>query len=240
MSTGFNGLLGSYQHREAYLNLAALCFPETNLSCLEIFDLHPEKAPRPDGYTGLFFRKCRDLIKNGLVGAVLHFQNLITQNIFLLNSAIIALLPKHQGANKPNEFRPISLLHCFAKIIAKILASRLQPFMHRLTSQCQNAFSKGQSIHDNFVYVQEMAKSFIQKEVPAVMIKLDLSKAFDSVAWEFLLKLLQFRGFGSISAMFLSASTKVLVNSQVTDQILHRKGLKQGDPFLPSLFVLVA
>lgn len=85
----FNGLLGSYEHREASLNLAALCFPETNLSCLDnnisveeitkaIFDLHPEKASGPDGYTRLFFRKCWDLIKNDLVGAVLHFQNLNT------------------------------------------------------------------------------------------------------------------------------------------------------------------
>lgn len=76
------------------------------------------------------------------------------------------------------------------------------------------------------------------------MFMLDLAKAFDSVSWEFLLSLLEFRGFGPkwrewISALFLTSSTKVLINSALTDQILHRKGLRQGDPLSPLLFVLV-
>lgn len=107
--------------------------------------------------------------------------------MYLLNSAMIALLPKHNGANKPQDFRPTSLIHCFAKIIAKILAIRLQPFMNTLISQCHNAFIKGRAIHDNFVYVQSMTKVLRQKKVPSIMFKLDLAKAFDSVSWEFLL-----------------------------------------------------
>lgn len=70
--------------------------------------------------------------------------------IYLLNSVVIALLLKHNGVNKPQDFRPISLIHCFAKIIAKILAIRLQPFMNTLISQCHNAFIMGRAINDNF------------------------------------------------------------------------------------------
>lgn len=73
------------------------------------------------------------------------------------------------------------------------------------------------------------------------MLKLDLAKASDSVSWEFILKLLKFRGFGPkwaswISALFLTASTRVLVNS-ATDQILNRRGLRQMEPLSPLLFV---
>lgn len=206
--------------------------------------MHPEKAPGPDGYTGLFFRTCWDTVKYDLIAALRHFQGLNTQNLFLLNSAVIALLPKHQGAVRPQDFRPISLIHFFAKLIAKMMAARLQPWMNKLTSPCQNAFIKGRSIHDNFVYVQAMAKTLRQKKIPSVMLKLDITKAFDSVSWEFLLKLLQGLGFGPkwrgwISALFFSASTRILVNSKCTQQILHRKGLRQGDPLSPLLFVLV-
>ena len=82
------------------------------------------------------------------------------------------------------------------------------------------------------------------KKIPSLLLKLDISKAFDLVSWEFLLKLLQFRGFGRrwcgwIAALFLATSTKVLVNSMLSDVIHHRKGLRQGDPLSPLLFVLV-
>lgn len=117
----FNDLLGTYQPRNSSLNLEALDLPACHLASLDlafseeeikkaIFDMHPEKSPGPDGYTGLFFRRCWDTVKHDLIAALRHFQGLNTQNLFLLNSAVIALLPIHQGAIGPQDFRPISLL----------------------------------------------------------------------------------------------------------------------------------
>ena len=76
------------------------------------------------------------------------------------------------------------------------------------------------------------------------MIKLDIDKAFDSVSWEFLIDVLAAKGFSLkwrnwISSMLASASTRVLVNGELTDYIVHHKGLRQGDPLSPLLFVLV-
>lgn len=249
----FNSLLGTYQQHVQTLNLDSLQFPTMAMESLEadfteeevkaaLFDIHPEKAPGPDGFSGLFFRACWDTIKGDLMKAILKFQSCNSQNLHLLNSAFMVLIPKNSAATHPKDFRPISLVHSFAKLITKILALRLQPFMSALVLQCQNAFIKKRSIHDNFVYVQSLIKSLKQKHTPAILLKLDISKAFDSASWEFLLQLLEHRGFGRrwrewLSSLLLTCSTRVLINGEISDRIDHKCGLRQGDPLSPLLFV---
>jgi hypothetical protein len=73
---------------------------------------------------------------------------------------------------------------------------------------------------------------------------LDISKAFDSVSWPFLLEVMQQLGFGQIwcdiiSGLLGSSSTRVLLNGILGEVILHRRGLRQGDPLSPILLILV-
>jgi hypothetical protein len=82
-----------------------------------------DKAPGPDGFTGLFFKKCWDIIKNDLMKVVNDFGNLHVANFHWLNSANIALLPKKEGAEDISDYRPISLIHAIAKIMLKCLLS---------------------------------------------------------------------------------------------------------------------
>ena len=82
------------------------------------------------------------------------------------------------------------------------------------------------------------------KKFPAVLIKIDIFKAFDSVAWPFLLEILQHIGFSRrwtnwVSILLSTASTKVLVNGRPGRRIAHARGLRQGDPISPMLFVIV-
>jgi hypothetical protein len=79
------------------------------------------------------------------------FDELYVQDFHWLNSANIALLPKKEGAEEITDFRPISLIHAIAKLIAKMLALRLAPFMNDLVSKAQSAFIKKRSIRDNFL-----------------------------------------------------------------------------------------
>jgi hypothetical protein len=83
--------------------------------------------------------------------AVKAFHDLRCMNLQLINSANIILLPKKEGAEAVGDFRPISLIHSFVKIITKTLALRLAPHMHEIVSPCQSAFIKKRTIQDNFM-----------------------------------------------------------------------------------------
>jgi hypothetical protein len=107
------------------------------------------------------------------------------------------LLPKKEGVEKIEDFIPISLIHSVAKLFMKLLLLRLTLMMGKIISKCQSAFIKGRSIHDNFLYIRGMSRKFHQNRSPILLIKLDISKAFDSVRSDYLLTLLTQFGFPS-------------------------------------------
>jgi hypothetical protein len=152
-------------------------------------------------------------------------------NFYWLNSANIALLPKKEGAEDVVHFRPISLIHAIAKIIAKVLALRPGPYMNELVSNAQSAFIKKSSIQDNFLYVKNLATRFHKSNTPALLFKLDIRKAFESIRWDLILDLLQCRGFPSrfrnwITALLTTSSSRALLNGIVKKDILHGRGLR--------------
>jgi hypothetical protein len=153
---------------------------------------------------GHSFRKSRDWIR--------------TQRLHLINEANVVLIPKANDASSITDFRPISLINSLAKIITKILADRLAPRLQNLVSNCQNAFIKKRCIQDNFIYVQSVIKALHKAKRPSFFIKLDISKAFDSVSWVFLLEILQALGFGQrwrdwIATLLATSSSKILLSS---------------------------
>lgn len=120
-----------------------------------VFEAPSEKAPGPDGFIGLFYKKCWEIIKQDyLTSALQQLFNLRADRWNLLNSANIALLPKKDGADTAADYRPISLMHSVTKIMGKVLANRLAPHLPALVSNSQSAFIKGRSILDNFQCIQ--------------------------------------------------------------------------------------
>lgn len=165
-------------------------------------------------------------------------------NFDLLNSAYVTLIPKKEDAIHIKEYRPISLVHSFAKLITKILANRLAGRLDQMVSSSQSAFIKGRFIQDNFMLVQQMARYLHQQKQARILLKLDITKAFDSVSWPFLLEVLRNLGFGQIwcdiiSGLLTSSSTQVIVNGIPGEKITYQRGLRQGDPLSPMLFILV-
>jgi hypothetical protein len=104
------------------------------------------------------------------------------RKLWLLNSAYLTHIPKKDDAISAKDFRPISLIHSFAKLITKILANRLAPLLDSLVAANQSAFIGGRCIHDNFILVQQSIKLFHKLKVPSLFLKLDISKAFDTIS----------------------------------------------------------
>lgn len=102
---------------------------------------------------------------------------------------MIVLLSKKPDAAELGDYRPITMIHSLAKIVSKALAQRLTSRVDELISANQNAFIHGRMIHDNFKYVL-WTFVLIRKKVPQVLLMLDISKAFDTAVWPFLLDVL--------------------------------------------------
>jgi hypothetical protein len=156
----------------------------------------------------------------------------------------VVLLPKTEIAAKPKDFQTISLIYSFTKLLTKVLAIRLAEYIDKLIVSAQSAFIKKRCIQENFMYVRGLACHYHKTKTPACLIKLDITKAFDSVSWEHLLELLGRKGFPVrwldwLAAILRSSSSSIMLNGCPGDNTNHWRGLRQGDPMSPYLFILV-
>lgn len=104
-----------------------------------------DNAPGPDGFTGRFYKSCWDIIKADIMQALDAIQKGHVFKFRLLNTAFITLLPKKADPIQVKDYRPISLIHSFTKLVAKIMANRLAPLLPNLVSMNQSPFVKGRN-----------------------------------------------------------------------------------------------
>lgn len=122
------------------------------------------------------------MIKADVLRAINAFFVADRRQFHCVNGALVTLIPKVQEAKAAKDFRPISLIHSFPKLISKLLANQLAPHLPTLISKNQSAFIKGRSILDNFKYEQQAARLLKARKIPKILLKLDISKAFDMIA----------------------------------------------------------
>jgi hypothetical protein len=126
------------------------------------------------------------------------FWHMDMRNLSSINDALLTLIPKSVEAKCIKDYRPILHIHCLGKLFSKVLVTRLASRLPSLVHGSQSAFIKGRFIQDNFRYVESSTKLLHNHKRPCLLLKVDISRSFDSVTWPFYLELIHHMGCPTI------------------------------------------
>lgn len=201
------------------------------------------KAPGPDGFTSDFFHHCWTMIRHE-VWEILEDSRASGQILRALNSTFLALIPKEGQAHLPQQFRPIALCNIIYKLLTKVIASRLKPILPTIISSEQSSYVEGKQIMDSVILAHEVIHSLQKTKTLGMLLKLDISKAFDKISWDYMRAMLIAFGFDQswvtwIMNLTSSSFFSILVNGVPSRTFSPSRGIREGDPLSPFLFIIM-
>ncbi|GKV09904.1 hypothetical protein SLEP1_g21338 [Rubroshorea leprosula] len=191
------------------------------------------KAPGPDGFNFNFIKFAWSTLKDDFVNFMCEFHQ-HGRLVKGLNSSFLALIPKKLNPLQFTEYRPISLLGCLYKLLAKVLANRLKMVMSDIISDSQSAFVGGRQLVDSVLILNEVVHEVKRRKQQSFMFKADFEKAYDCVDWGFLDWMMDSMGFRDkwrkwIWECLSTARISVLINGSPMKEFSVSKRLRQDD-----------
>ncbi|XP_070049169.1 uncharacterized protein [Nicotiana tomentosiformis] len=170
------------QMANATIDFYQIQFPTLEEVNAAVFELSGDSASGADGFTGLFYQTCWEVICYDIHNMVLHFYGGTTLPKSITHTNLV-LLPKKPRLQTFLDLKPISLSNFINNVISRVIHYKLEKFLPRYISPNQSRFVKGRSIFENILLTQEIVTEIRMRGKPANMvIKLDMTKAYDRVS----------------------------------------------------------
>lgn len=205
--------------------------------------LQSGKSPGPDGFLSEFYKKFAPQLTPLLKSTF--DESFVLQSLPpMMHQAVISLiLKKDKDSLNCSSYRPISLLNVDTKILAKVLAHRLERVLLSIISPDQMGFIKNRYSFFKIRRLLNIISSQSENNTSEAVISLDAEKAFYRVRWDFLFYTLRRFGFGTnfiswIEVLYSSPLAAVRTNNNLSNYFQLQCGTRQGCPLSPLLFAM--